>query len=94
MFAGLRSLVMAASRVAGPLAFALWGDSTSRRELFYGVVAADLAMPLLVAPCVWRQLEPFAVKRDPEDKDASIQEPPGADPTPLLDDADERGASY
>ena len=68
--------------------------STSRRELFYGVVAADLAMPLLVAPCVWRQLEPFAVKRDPEDKDASIQEPPGADPTPLLDDADERGASY
>ena len=94
VFAGLRSLVMAASRVAGPLAFALWGDSTSRRELFYGVVAADLAMPLLVAPCVWRQLEPFAVKRDPEDKDASIQEPPGADPTPLLDDADERGASY
>ena len=56
--------------------------------------AAVRAMPLLVAPCVWRQLEPFAVKRDPEDKDASIQEPPGADPTPLLDDADERGASY
>ena len=59
---------------AKPLASSRCGKRVkfSRRELKGGFVAADLAMPLLVAPCVWRQLEPFAVKRDPEDKDASI----------------------